>query len=65
MLGRARWAPSDINLWKMSRACWTADPRVVPDARVIPQLHDVREASELAYFGAKVLHPRALIPISG
>ena len=36
----------------------------MPDARVIPQLH-VREAAELAYFGAKVLHPRALIPVSG
>src|SRR5262249_3829380 len=42
----------------------TADPRAVPDARVIPQLHH-REAAEVAYFGAKVLHPRALIPISG
>src|SRR5262249_51659945 len=41
----------------------TADPRVVPDARVIPQLH-VREAAELAYYGAKVLHPRALIPVA-
>jgi aspartokinase/homoserine dehydrogenase 1 len=40
----------------------TADPRVVPGARVIPQLH-VREAAELAYYGAKVLHPRALIPL--
>src|SRR2546428_3665682 len=40
----------------------TADPRTVPDARVIPQLH-VREAAELAYYGAKVLHPRALVPV--
>jgi chorismate synthase len=37
---------------------------VVPDARVIPQLH-AREAAELAYYGAKVLHPRALIPVTG
>ena len=42
----------------------TADPRIVPDARVIPQLH-AREAAELAYYGAKVLHPRALIPLAG
>ena len=35
-----------------------------PDARVIPQLH-AREAAELAYYGAKVLHPRALIPVTG
>src|SRR6266513_2475797 len=40
----------------------TADPRIVPDARVVPQVH-VREAAELAYYGAKVLHPRALIPV--
>jgi len=31
---------------------------------VIPQLH-VREAAELAYYGAKVLHSRALIPVQG
>ena len=37
---------------------------MVPDARVIPQLH-LREAAELAYYGAKVLHPRALIPLVG
>jgi aspartokinase/homoserine dehydrogenase 1 len=36
----------------------------VPDARLIPQLHH-REAAELAYFGSKVLHPRALIPLDG
>jgi aspartokinase/homoserine dehydrogenase 1 len=41
----------------------TADQRVVPDARVIPQLHP-REAAELAYYGAKVLHPRALTPLA-
>jgi aspartokinase/homoserine dehydrogenase 1 len=63
LLGRALGA-SEINLWKDVPGLLTADPRVVPDARVIPQLN-VREASELAYFGAKVLHPRALIPISG
>ena len=36
----------------------------MPDARLIPQLH-YREAAELAHYGAKVLHPRALIPIAG
>ena len=40
----------------------TADPRLVPDARVVPLL-DAREASELAYYGAKVLHPRTLVPL--
>ena len=62
LLGRAL-AAQDINLWKDVPGLLTADPRVVPDARVIPQLN-LREASELAYFGAKVLHPRALIPIA-
>lgn len=53
-----------VLLWKDVPGLLTADPRVVPDARVIPQLH-AREAAELAYYGAKVLHPRALIPLAG
>jgi bifunctional aspartokinase / homoserine dehydrogenase 1 len=58
-LGAAR-----VSLWKDVPGLLTADPRVVPEARVIPQLH-AREAAELAYYGAKVLHPRALIPLAG
>lgn len=57
-LGAAR-----VSLWKDVPGLLTADPRVVPDARIIPQLN-VREAAELAYYGAKVLHPRALIPVT-
>ena len=49
-----------VMLWKDVPGLLTADPRVVPDARLIPSLH-IREASELAYHGAKILHPRALI----
>ena len=49
-----------VMLWKDVPGLLTADPRVVPDARLIPSLH-LREASELAYHGAKILHPRALI----
>ncbi|MCU0617495.1 MAG: aspartate kinase [Gemmatimonadaceae bacterium] len=52
-----------VNLWKDVPGLLTTDPRVVPTARVIPQLN-VREAAELAYYGAKVLHPRALIPLA-
>ena len=63
LLGRALGA-REVSLWKDVPGLLTADPRVVPDARVIPQLH-AREAAELAYYGAKVLHPRALIPLSG
>ena len=63
LLGRALGARA-VSLWKDVPGLLTADPRVVPDARVIPQLH-LREAAELAYYGAKVLHPRALIPVGG
>ena len=52
----------EVSLWKDVPGLLTADPRIVPDARVVPQVH-VREAAELAYYGAKILHPRALIPI--
>ncbi|MFN8580816.1 MAG: aspartate kinase [Gemmatimonadaceae bacterium] len=61
LLGRALGA-KDITLWKDVPGLLTADPRLVPDARVIPQVTP-REAAELAYYGAKVLHPRALIPL--
>jgi aspartate kinase len=39
----------------------TADPRVVPDVRTLDTL-SYREMSELAYFGAKVLHPSTILP---
>jgi aspartate kinase len=39
----------------------TADPRVVPEAKTIPVL-SYQEAAELAYFGAKVLHPKTIQP---
>ena len=61
LLARALRA-REVSLWKDVPGVLTADPKVVPDARVVPQLH-VREAAELAYYGAKVLHPRALIPL--
>ncbi len=40
----------------------TADPRVVPDARVLRHI-SYEEISELAYFGAKVLHPKTIRPL--
>ena len=40
----------------------TADPRIVPKARVIPVISYI-EVGELAYFGAKVLHPRTIRPV--
>ncbi|MEO7999942.1 MAG: aspartate kinase, partial [Gemmatimonadaceae bacterium] len=62
LLGRSLGAAS-VSLWKDVPGLLTTDPRLVSSARVIPQLN-VREAAELAYYGAKVLHPRALIPLS-
>jgi aspartate kinase len=41
----------------------TADPRLVPDCAVLEQV-TYREAAELAYNGAKVLHPRTLAPLA-
>src|SRR5262249_55009262 len=52
-----------VLLWKDVPGILTADPRLVPDARLIPHLHH-REAAEVAHYGAKVLHPRALIPLA-
>ena len=63
LLARALSA-DEVVLWKDVTGILTADPRDVPGARVIPELHR-REAAEAAYFGAKVLHPRALIPLEG
>jgi bifunctional aspartokinase / homoserine dehydrogenase 1 len=63
LLGRALGA-ARVVLWKDVPGILTADPRLVPDARLIPELHH-REAGEVAHYGAKVLHPRALIPIAG
>jgi aspartate kinase len=41
----------------------TADPRLVKNARLLPRL-SYAEAARLSWFGAKVLHPRTLIPIA-
>lgn len=57
-------AAQRVVLWKDVPGILTADPRAVPEARLIPQLHHA-EAAEVAWFGAKVLHPRALVPLSG
>jgi aspartokinase/homoserine dehydrogenase 1 len=62
VVGRALRA-ARVTLWKDVPGLMTADPRLVRSARLLPHLH-VREAAELAYYGAKVLHPRALIPLA-
>ena len=52
---------SEIQIWTDVDGMLTADPRVVKDTRLVPHL-SFSEASELAYFGAKVLHPATIQP---
>jgi aspartate kinase len=51
----------EIQIWTDVSGVLTADPRVVREARTIPRL-SYAEAAELAYFGAKVLHPKTILP---
>ncbi|MBN1446882.1 MAG: lysine-sensitive aspartokinase 3 [Bacteroidetes bacterium] len=51
----------DIEIWTDVDGMLTADPKIVPNALRIKEM-SFREASELAYFGAKVLHPSTLLP---
>lgn len=51
-----------VVIWTDVDGVLSADPRLVPDAFPLPQL-SYREAAELAYFGAKVLHPRTMRPL--
>ena len=51
----------EIQIWTDVDGMLTADPRIIPDAQVVPVL-SFDEASELAYFGAKVLHPSTILP---
>ncbi|MGI8508633.1 MAG: lysine-sensitive aspartokinase 3 [Gemmatimonadaceae bacterium] len=60
LLGAALGA-DDIEIWTDVDGMLTADPRVVPRAQLIPQIR-FDEASELASFGAKVLHPNTIAP---
>jgi aspartate kinase len=54
-------AAREIQIWTDVTGVLTADPRVVAEARTIPRL-SYAEAAELAYFGAKVLHPKTMQP---
>ena len=51
----------EIQIWTDVTGVLTADPRVVPAAQTIERL-SYAEAAELAYFGAKVLHPKTIQP---
>ena len=51
-----------VVIWTDVNGVLSADPRLVPTAFTLPFL-SYREAAEMAYFGAKVLHPRTMRPI--
>lgn len=51
----------EIQIWTDVNGVYSADPRVIKDAKLIWQL-SYQEAAELAMFGAKVLHPRTIQP---
>ncbi len=52
----------EVWIWTDVDGVLSADPRVVPDARPIPEI-SFAEVGELAYFGAKVLHPKTIRPV--
>lgn len=53
----------EVIIWTDVDGVLTADPRLVPEARTLREI-SYNEAAELAYFGAKVLHPKTLRPVA-
>ena len=62
LLGEALDA-SEVQIWSDVDGILSADPSLVPEARLIPVM-SLREAAALSAFGAKVLHPDSLAPVS-
>lgn len=60
LLGAALRA-AEIQIWTDVSGILTADPRAVPQAHVVPEV-TFTEARELAWFGAKVIHPDTIVP---
>lgn len=54
---------SEVWIWTDVNGVLTADPGLVPEARPLPAL-SYAEAAELSYFGAKVIHPRTMLPVA-
>lgn len=54
---------NSCEIWTDVDGVYTCDPRLVPDARLLKTM-SYQEAMELSYFGAKVLHPRTILPIA-
>ncbi len=56
-IGNAR----NIQIWTDVNGFLSADPRIIPNAKIIPVMN-IDEAKEMAQFGAKVLHPKTVLP---
>jgi aspartate kinase len=54
----------EVWIWTDVDGIMTADPKIVPSARMLPEL-SYGEAAEMAIFGAKAMHPSALEPVIG
>ncbi|MFW6337608.1 MAG: aspartate kinase [Alkalispirochaetaceae bacterium] len=50
-----------VEIWTDVDGVLSADPRVVPEAFVVPEI-SIQEAMELSYFGAEVIHPFTMVP---
>jgi aspartate kinase len=55
-------AADEVWIWTDVDGIMTTDPKIVPKAKMLPQL-SYQEAEEMAIFGAKAMHPRALKPV--
>ncbi|MBT0159660.1 aspartate kinase [Candidatus Bathyarchaeota archaeon A05DMB-2] len=55
-------AADEVWIWTDVDGIMTADPKIIPSAKMLPEL-SYQEAAEMAIFGAKAMHPRALEPI--
>lgn len=53
---------TEVQIWTDVNGVLTADPDIVPTAVTIPSLH-YSEIAEMSHFGAKVLHPRTVLPL--
>lgn len=62
LLGAALRA-ARVVIWTDVDGVFTADPGIVPECRLLDQIN-YREAAELSHYGAKILHPRTLQPVS-
>ncbi|RLN60606.1 hypothetical protein BBJ29_005827 [Phytophthora kernoviae] len=52
---------SSVTIWTDVSGVLSADPRRVPESQILPEV-SYQEAMELAYFGAKVIHPKTMAP---